>query len=184
MSEPLLVAEDLEREYRIGPEPVRVLRGGEPRPSTRARRGPHRRVGCRQVHPAAPAGHARSADERARALRRRGRLRPVGGGAGALRRTEVGLRLPVLQPAGRDEAHLGAAQAGRAAWVRADASSPSRARWSARRGWSRVFPTPDAPMIAMLSPALTVRLTPRRTRTGSGPIRYSALQLLPAHQHR
>src|SRR6202163_978735 len=27
MSEPLLVAIDLEREYRIGPEPVRVLKG-------------------------------------------------------------------------------------------------------------------------------------------------------------
>src|SRR4026209_647329 len=27
MSEPLLVATDLEREYRIGPEPVRVLKG-------------------------------------------------------------------------------------------------------------------------------------------------------------
>ena len=27
MSEPLVVAEELEREYRMGPEPVRVLRG-------------------------------------------------------------------------------------------------------------------------------------------------------------
>jgi ABC-type lipoprotein export system ATPase subunit len=27
MSEPLLVAEEIEREYRIGPEIVRVLRG-------------------------------------------------------------------------------------------------------------------------------------------------------------
>src|SRR5512146_324014 len=40
--------------------------------------------------------------------------------------------------------------------------------------WSRVdFPTPEAPMMATLSPALTVRLTPRRTRTASGPMRYS-----------
>src|SRR5262249_27607479 len=34
-------------------------------------------------------------------------------------------------------------------------------------------PTPDAPMIATVSPALTLRFTPRRTRTVSGPIRYS-----------
>ena len=27
MSEPILVAQELEREYRMGPEPVRVLRG-------------------------------------------------------------------------------------------------------------------------------------------------------------
>src|SRR5690349_15847897 len=40
--------------------------------------------------------------------------------------------------------------------------------------WRRVdFPTPEAPMMATLSPTLTLRLTPRSTRTGSGPIRYS-----------
>src|SRR6266851_6070526 len=68
----------------------------------------------------------------------------------------------------------------RAASVRADTSSPSkrtrplvgRSRVPSR--WSRVdLPTPEAPMMATLSPALTVRLTPRKTRTGSGPMRYS-----------
>src|SRR5262245_59590004 len=40
--------------------------------------------------------------------------------------------------------------------------------------WSSVdLPTPDAPMIATVSPGLTVRLTPFKTRTVSGPIRYS-----------
>src|SRR5688572_27906724 len=68
----------------------------------------------------------------------------------------------------------------RAASVRADTSSPSkitrplvgRSRVPSR--WSNVdLPTPEAPMMATLSPAFTVRLTPRRTRTGSGPRRYS-----------
>src|SRR5262249_56810437 len=35
------------------------------------------------------------------------------------------------------------------------------------------FPTPDAPITATLSPGSTVSVTPRRTRTISGPIRYS-----------
>src|SRR5262249_45166422 len=35
------------------------------------------------------------------------------------------------------------------------------------------FPTPDAPITATLSPGSTVSVTPRRTRTSSGPIRYS-----------
>src|SRR5215831_7572429 len=35
------------------------------------------------------------------------------------------------------------------------------------------FPTPDAPMTATLSPGSTVSVTPRRTRTISGPILYS-----------
>src|SRR5258705_5524273 len=59
--------------------------------------------------------------------------------------------------------------------------------------WSRVdFPTPEAPMMATLSPAFTVRLTPRRTRTTSGPIRYSRSSscatssgsLITEHVHR
>src|SRR4029077_18231884 len=67
-----------------------------------------------------------------------------------------------------------------AASLQPDTSAPShhtrppvgRSRVPSR--WSRVdFPTPEAPMIATLSPALTVRLTPRRTRTASGPMRYS-----------
>src|SRR4029078_348800 len=68
----------------------------------------------------------------------------------------------------------------RAASLQPDTSAPSRrpgpavGRSRVPSRWSRVdFPTPEAPMIAMLSPALTARLTPRRTRTGSGPIRYS-----------
>src|SRR5678815_1664608 len=40
--------------------------------------------------------------------------------------------------------------------------------------WSSVdLPTPEAPMTATVSATLTVRLAPFKTRTGSGPIRYS-----------
>src|SRR5712691_1735251 len=63
---------------------------------------------------------------------------------------------------------------------RAYMSSPENRTWppvgrsSPPRRWSRVdFPTPEAPMRTTLSASLTARLTPRRTRTISGPTRYS-----------
>src|SRR5512145_732305 len=86
-----------------------------------------------------------------------------------------------------------------AASVRVETSSPSNrirpavGRSRVPRRWSRVdLPTPDAPMMATLSPAFTVRLTPRRTRTGSAPSRYSRStswattsgSLIAEHVHR
>src|SRR6266849_6856388 len=63
---------------------------------------------------------------------------------------------------------------------RAYMSSPENRTWppvgrsSPPRRWSRVdFPTPEAPLRTTLSASLTARLTPRRTRTISGPTRYS-----------
>ena len=65
MSEPLVVAEELEREYRMGPETVRVLRGV----SLTVNAGESVAIigasGVGQVHAAPPAGHARPADRRA-----------------------------------------------------------------------------------------------------------------------
>src|SRR3984893_9224454 len=86
-----------------------------------------------------------------------------------------------------------------AASLQSDTSAPSHStrpavgRSSVPSRWSRVdFPTPEAPMMATLSPAFTVRLTPRRTRTTSGPMRYSRSSswatrsgsLIPEHVHR
>src|SRR5258705_12168066 len=86
-----------------------------------------------------------------------------------------------------------------AASLQSDTSVPSHrtrpavGRSSVPSRWSRVdFPTPEAPMMATLSPAFTVRLTPRRTRTTSGPIRYSRSSscatssgsLITEHVHR
>ena len=68
-------------------------------------------------------------------------------------------------------------------------SSPEKRTWPALglsrppRRWSRVdFPTPEAPMRATLSAWLTTRLTPRRTRTVSGPTRYSFSSSLTARR--
>src|SRR6266487_2869434 len=68
-------------------------------------------------------------------------------------------------------------------------SSPEKSTWPALglsrppRRWSRVdFPTPEAPMRATLSAWLTTRLTPRRTRTVSGPTRYSFSSSLTARR--
>src|SRR6266540_990752 len=58
--------------------------------------------------------------------------------------------------------------------VRLSLASALSGRSSPPRRWSRVdLPTPEAPIRATLSPGLTSRLAPRRTRTISGPIRYS-----------
>src|SRR6266508_2343549 len=63
---------------------------------------------------------------------------------------------------------------------RANTSSPAKStrppvgRSSVPSTCSKVdFPTPEAPITATLSPAFTVSVTPRRTRTTSGPSRYS-----------
>src|SRR5499427_7034912 len=63
---------------------------------------------------------------------------------------------------------------------RAYRSSPAKSTWPAvgrsspPRRWSSVdLPTPDAPINATLSAGLTLRFTPRRTFTVSGPTRYS-----------
>src|SRR6266566_9935458 len=56
----------------------------------------------------------------------------------------------------------------------AKSTCPAVGRSSPPSRWSRVdLPTPDAPISATLYPAPTARVTPRRTRTVSGPTRYS-----------
>src|ERR1700693_2866977 len=75
----------------------------------------------------------------------------------------------------------------------AKSTCPTVGRSSPPRRWSSVdFPPPEAPIRATLSPALTDRLTPRSTRTVSGPTRYSrsssraatSASLIPEHLDR